>query len=122
MEKITKHLPRRGDIYLVNFDPTIGREIKKTRPAVIIQNDISNEYSPVVIVAAITSYQTNYKIYPTEVIVSYRESGLDHDSLVLLNQIRTIDKQRLLLKVGKVESEILHKIDRALEVSLGIML
>ncbi|MCR4334477.1 MAG: type II toxin-antitoxin system PemK/MazF family toxin [Patescibacteria group bacterium] len=121
MEKIIE-LPRRGDIYLVNFDPTIGREIKKTRPAVIIQNNISNEYSSVVIVAAVTSYRANYKIYPTEVIVPCKESGLNHDSLVLLNQIRTIDKQRLLLKVGKVNSEILLKIDKALEISLGIVL
>jgi mRNA interferase MazF len=86
--------PRRGDIYLVNFDPTVGSEIKKTRPALIIQNDIANQHSPIIIVAAITS-KFDELLYPTEVLIKAPEAGLKHDSVVLLNQIRSIDKQRL---------------------------
>src|SRR5580658_9475413 len=86
--------PRRGDIYLVNFDPTVGSEIRKTRPALVIQNDIANQYSPITIVAAITSKFTEPP-YPSEVILEAKESGLPLRSSVLLNQIRSVDRQRL---------------------------
>jgi mRNA interferase MazF len=78
--------PRRGDIYLVNFDPAIGHEIKKTRPALVIQNDTSNKYSPITIIAAITS-KFDVPPYPTEVIVSTSETGLPLQSAIVLNQI-----------------------------------
>ena len=89
-----RDFPKRGEIYMVNFDRTVGSEIKKTRPAVIIQNDIANRHSPVTIVAAITS-RKGERLYPTETPISSRASGLSKDSVVLLNQIRTIDKNRL---------------------------
>lgn len=110
---------RRGEIYVVSFDPTVGSEIKKTRPAVIIQNDIANQYSPVTIVAAITSV-TGRSPHPTDVFVSKKEGGLEADSLVLLNQIRTIDRQRLLKRLGMLSPETIAAIDTALAISVGL--
>lgn len=112
-------LPKRGDIYYVNFDPTIGVEIKKTRPALIIQNDIGNTHSPATIVAAITS--TARDIYPHEVLLKAGEGGLPKDSIVLLNQVRTIDKKRLGKKLGMISSDALRKVDRAIAISLGLI-
>ncbi len=112
-------LPRRGELYYVNFAPTIGVEIKKTRPALIIQNDIGNTHSPATIVAAITS--TARDIYPHEVLLKAGEGGLQKDSIVLLNQVRTIDKKRLGKKLGMVSSDALKKVDRALAISLGLV-
>lgn len=86
--------PKRGEVYLVSFDPTVGAEIKKTRPALVIQNDIGNRYSPITIVAAITS-KFDEELYPTEVLVTPPEGGLREPSVVSLNQIRSVDKQRL---------------------------
>lgn len=113
-------IPKRGEIYLVNFDPTIGAEIKKTRPALILQNNIGNKYSPVTIVAAITSAIDN-KQYPTEVFIQSSESGIKIDSLILLNQIRTIDKKRLIKRIGKVDQGTLRKVNQALQISLGLI-
>jgi Growth inhibitor len=79
-----------GEVYLVNFDPIIGAKIKKTRPVLVLQNDIANQYSPITIVAAITS-QFEEPLYPTEVLIKAR-GGLESDSVVLLNQIRSVDK------------------------------
>ena len=112
-------LPKRGEVWIVNFDPTVGSEIKKTRPAVILQNDIGNRYSAVTIVAAFSSF-TGTDIYPTEVVVHPPEGGLDKDSVILLNQIRTIDKQRLVTRIGKLEIGTLKAIDRAVLISLGL--
>ena len=118
MAKITSLL--RGEVYLVNFDPTIGSEIRKTRPALIIQNDIDNEHSPVTIVAAITS-KFDDNLYPTEVEISAGEGGLKQDSVVLLNQIRSIDGQRLIKKLGKVNDLTLRKVDLSIKISLGLI-
>ncbi len=112
--------PKRGEVYLVNFDPSVGAEIKKTRPALIIQNDIANRYSPVTIVAAITS-KFEEPLYPTEVLVRAGEGGLTVDSAVLLNQIRTIDKRRLIKRLGTLKPETMEKVDRALKISLGLV-
>ena len=111
---------KRGEIYVVNFDPAAGSEIKKTRPALILQNDIANAFSPVTIVAAISSFRKDV-LYPTEVIVLPPEGGLAVDSAVLLNQIRTIDKQRLVKRLGDLEEETMNRVDRALEISLGLI-
>ena len=111
---------RRGDIYLVNFDPSVGSEIKKTRPALILQNNITNRYSPVTIVAAITS-QFTQPSYPTEVFVKASLGGLNVDSVVLLNQIRTIDKRRLVKRLGFLNGEIMNMVDKALQISLGLV-
>src|SRR5215472_5670637 len=93
--------PKRGEVWLVSFDPTIGAEIKKTRPALILQNDIANRASPITIVAAVTS-QFEEHIYPTEVLIKTPEAGLTVDSVALLNQIRSIDQRRLVRRLGAV--------------------
>ena len=111
--------PRRGDVWLVNFDPTVGAEIQKTRPALIIQNDIGNRYSPIVIVAAITS-RFDEELYPTEVFVDPPEGGLSVPSVVLLNQIRSIDKRRLVRRLGALESDTMERVDAAIKISLGL--
>jgi mRNA interferase MazF len=116
--KIT--FPMRGEVYLVNFDPTIGDEIKKTRPALIIQNDIANEHSPITIVAAITS-KFDDNLYPTEVEIPAGEGGLKQNSVVLLNQIRSIDAQRLVKRLGKIEDSTLKKINLSIKISLGLI-
>lgn len=113
-------IPKRGEIYLVNFDPAIGAEIKKTRPALILQNDIANRYSSVTIVAAITSFSDkDGKIYPTEVFIGDSEGGLDNDSVALLNQIRTMDKRRLVKKLGILKDKTMAQVDKAIQISLG---
>ena len=112
--------PRRGEVYLVQFDPTLGSEIRKTRPALVIQNDVGNEFSPITIVAAITS-KIGDKRYPTEVLINAGEGGLTQNSLVLMNQIRSIDHTRLLKKLGKVEAPTLRKVDTSIKISLGLI-
>jgi mRNA interferase MazF len=112
--------PQRGDIYLVSFDPTVGAEIQKTRPALVIQNDIGNQYSPITIVAAITS-KFDLPPYPTEVVMEPKDSGLGQRSAVALNQIRSVDRQRLIKRVGKASPEIMGRVDRAIQISLGLV-
>jgi mRNA interferase MazF len=112
--------PKRGEIYLVNFDPTVGAEIMKTRPSLVLQNDIANRHSPITIVAAITSkYDSN--LYPTEVLVNPPEGGLTTNAVVLLNQVRSIDKGRLIKRLGLLKPVTMQKVDRALQISLGLM-
>lgn len=110
----------RGDIFVVNFDPTIGAEIKKMRPALILQNDIANRYSAVTIVAAMSSFNGG-KTYPTEVVIEAGAGGVERRSTVLLNQIRTIDKQRLVKKLGALPRGVMEHVDAALAISLGLM-
>jgi len=112
--------PKRGEVYLVNFDPTLGAEIKKTRPALVLQNNIANEHSPITIVAAITSKYDD-ELYPTEVLISAREGGLSVDSVVLLNQVRSIDRQRLIKRLGMVKAETTENVDQALQISFGLI-
>ena len=112
--------PNRGDVYLVSFDPTLGSEIKKTRPALIIQTDIANRHSAITIVAAITS-QFDDKLYPTEVKIAAGEAGLRTNSVVLLNQIRSIDKQRLGRRLGTVRPQTMAAVNRALAISVGLL-
>jgi len=112
--------PKRGEVHLVNFDPTIGAEIKKTRPALILQNDIANRYSPITIVAAITS-QFEEPLYPIEVLVSMPEGGLSVDSVVLLNQIRSIDKRRLVRRLGILKADTMEQVERSLQISVGLL-
>jgi len=113
-------IPKRGEVYYVNFDPTIGSEIKQTRPAVILQNNVGNRFSPVTIVAALSS-QYSEPFYPTEILIIPPEGGLEKPSVVLLNQLRTIDKQRLVRRIGLLKSETMERVDRALEISLGLV-
>jgi mRNA interferase MazF len=116
--KIT--FPKRGEIYLVSFDPTLGAEIQKTRPALILQNDLANRHSPITIVAAITS-RFEEPLYPTEVRVRAPEGGLNADGVILLNQVRSMDKRRLLKRLGRLKPETMEKVDRALQISLGLV-
>jgi len=112
--------PKRGEIYLVNFDPTVGSEIQKTRPALILQNDISNQHSPITIVAALTS-QFDVELYPTEVLINPPEGGLSYASVVLLNQIRSIDRKRLVKRLGIISEELMNSVNNAIQISLGLI-
>ena len=113
--------PRRGDVYLVSFDPTVGHEIKKTRPALVIQNDVGNRHSPLTIVAAITS-QVSPVLYPVEVIVKPSPAnGLQALSAIRLDQIRTVDKQRLVKRLGVIGHVIMLRVDEAIKISLGLI-
>ena len=112
--------PRRGEVYLVSFDPTVGSEIQRTRPALVLQNDIANRHSPITIVAAITS-QFAEPLYPTEVLITPPEGGLTTPSVVLLNQIRSIDRQRLVRRLGRVSAATMERVNRALQLSLGLI-
>src|SRR6266850_2558442 len=112
--------PKRGEVYLVNFDPTIGAEIQKTRPALIVQNDIANRHSPITIVAAISS-QFDATLYPTEVLIQPPEDGLSIPSVVLLNQIRSIDKRRLVRRLGILAPTTMERVNRAILISLGVV-
>lgn len=110
---------KKGDIVVAELEPVKGSEQGGTRPALIIQNDISNEFSPTTIIAPITSKVYN-KSYPTNVFLSRKDSALDKDSTVLLNQIRTIDKSRVTKRISSLDSQLMHKVDGAIKVSLGI--
>lgn len=112
--------PKRGDVYWVSFEPAQGGDIQKTRPALIVQNDVANRFSPITIVAAISS-QFDETLYPTEVLVRAPEGGLTSDSVVLLNQIRSIDRQRLIRRLGGLRSETMERVNRALQISLGLV-
>ena len=111
--------PRRGDVFLVSFDPTVGSEIRKTRPALVVQNDVANRHSPITIVATITS-RFDDRLYPTEVAVQPGEGGLTVPSVVLLNQIRSVDGRRLVRRLGRLQSGTMERVDRALLISLGL--
>ncbi|MEA3248259.1 MAG: type II toxin-antitoxin system PemK/MazF family toxin [Nanoarchaeota archaeon] len=109
----------RGDIFLTNLEPIKGNEQGGTRPCLIIQNNQGNLYSPLTILAPITS-KIFIREYPTNVFISKKESKLKKDSTVLLNQIRTIDKRRLMKKIGSLDIFTIGKVDIALRISLGI--
>ncbi len=110
---------RRGDIVLVDFEPVRGSEQGNVRPALIIQNNIGNKYSPLTIVAPITSKKFQ-KLYPTNVFISNSDSKLEKDSTILLNQIRTIDKSRILRKIFSLDSFIIDRVDASIRISLGL--
>ncbi|MEH2179668.1 type II toxin-antitoxin system PemK/MazF family toxin [Nostoc sp.] len=93
---------------------------KKIRPALILQNDVSNEHSPITVVAAITSKFAE-RLYPTEVLIRVPEGDLEVDSVVLLNQIRSIDKQRLIKRLGILHPETIAQVDQAIQISLGLV-
>ncbi len=110
---------KRGDIYYADLSPVVGSEQGGVRPVLIIQNDIGNKYSPTVIAAAITS-QINKAKMPTHIELSAKEYGLNKDSVVLLEQIRTIDKKRLREKTGHLDEELMQRVNTALVVSFGL--
>lgn len=110
---------KRGQIVLVNLNPVKGSELGKVRPALIIQNDEGNKYSPVTIIAPITS-KIFTKEFPTNVEISSRESGLENDSTILLNQIRTVDKIRIINAKNILNNSIMSKVNLAIKISLGL--
>ena len=110
---------KRGDIFYADLSPVIGSEQGGVRPVLVVQNDIGNKYSPTVIVVAITS-QINKAKLPTHLEISAKEFGLAKDSVVLLEQIRTLDTQRLKDKIGKCSPRFMEKVDKALYISLGL--
>lgn len=110
---------KRGDIFYADLSPVVGSEQGGIRPVLIIQNDIGNKYSPTVIVAAITSQIGKAKL-PTHIELCGKEQGLTRDSVVLLEQIRTVDKKRLREKIGHIESAQMKKVNHALCISLAL--
>ena len=113
--------PRRGEIYLTALDPTLGREIQKTRPALIIQNDVSNRLSEITIVAPITS-TVRFPLSPVHVLLAADQTtGLSVTSVALFNQIRAVDKVRLIKRLGSVDDETLERVDEAIKISLGLI-
>lgn len=112
--------PQRGEIYYVDLEPTFGSEQGGRRPALIIQNDISNRYSPVVIVASITSARSRVS-YPTNVLLPLGAGGLAKRSTIQLNQLRTLDKRRLENYIGRLTAEQMDQVDEAIKISLGLI-
>ncbi len=110
---------KRGDVFYADLSPVIGSEQGGVRPVVVIQNDIGNKYSPTIIISAITS-QINKAKLPTHVEILGQEYGLPKDSVVLLEQIRTIDKKRLREKIGRFDKNMMRHIDDALTISVGL--
>lgn len=110
---------KRGDIYYADLRPVVGSEQGGIRPVLVIQNNIGNKHSPTIICAAITSKMNKAKL-PTHVELDCRKCDIIKDSVILLEQLRTIDKKRLKDKVGHVDEEIIAKVDRALRVSLEL--
>ncbi len=113
-------LVKRGDIFYADLSPVVGSEQGGIRPVLIIQNDIGNKHSPTVICAAITS-QINKAKLPTHIEIVSEEYTLVKDSVVLLEQVRTIDKRRLKEKICKLENSIMDKVDNSLKISLGLI-
>lgn len=110
---------KRGDIYYADLSPVVGSEQGGVRPVLIVQNDVGNRYSPTVIAAAITS-QTEKSKLPTHIALDSRHCGLTRDSVVLLEQIRTIDKRRLKEKMGSLDADAMSQVNRALSISFGL--
>lgn len=111
---------KRGDIYYADLSPVVGSEQGGVRPVLIIQNDIGNKYSPTVIATAITS-QINKAKMPTHIELDANEYGLSKDSVVLAEQIRTIDKRRLKEKIGHLDDDLMTRVNEALEISFGLV-
>lgn len=113
-------LIRRGDIFYADLSPVVGSEQGGTRPVLVIQNDIGNQYSPTTIIAAITSQISKAKL-PTHIELKSKSSGLEKNSVILLEQIRTIDKSRLREKVTTLSEDVMKKVGHAIEISLGLV-
>ncbi len=111
---------KRGDIYYADLSPVVGSEQGGIRPVLIVQNDVGNRYSPTVIAAAITSRQGKNKM-PTHIDVAASGLGLEKNSVILLEQIRTLDKQRLREKMGHLDEGVMAQVDSAISVSFGLL-
>ncbi len=111
---------KRGDIYYADLSPVVGSEQGGVRPVLIVQNDVGNKHSPTIIAAAITS-QINKAKLPTHIEISAEEYGLSKDSVILLEQIRTIDKRRLRERIGRLDSALMTTVNDAISISFGLM-
>lgn len=110
---------KRGDIYYADLSPVVGSEQGGVRPVLIVQNNVGNKYSPTVIAAAITS-QINKAKMPTHIEINAEDYGLTKDSVILLEQVRTIDKKRLRERIGHLNEGLMDKVNDAIEISLGL--
>lgn len=110
---------KRGDMFYADLSPVVGSEQGGVRPVLIVQNDIGNKYSPTVIAAAVTS-QINKAKMPTHIEISAKTYGLAKDSVILMEQIRTIDKKRLKEKIGHIDVGLMGKVDEAISISFGL--
>ncbi len=118
MDQISGNV-RRGDIFYADLSPVVGSEQGGMRPVLIVQNDVGNKYSPTVIAAAITSQQNKARL-PTHIEISARTYGLSKDSVILLEQVRTLDKKRLREKMGSLDDGLMQQVDSAIAVSFGL--
>jgi mRNA interferase MazF len=117
---MTLLIVKRGDVFFADLSPVVGSEQGGTRPVLIIQNDIGNRFSPTVIIAAITAQIQKAKL-PTHVEIDAKKYGFERDSVILLEQLRTIDKSRLTDRITHLDDELMEKVDVALEISLGLI-
>lgn len=115
----SKKVVKRGDVFFADLSPVVGSEQGGVRPVLIIQNDIGNRFSPTVVVAAITAQIKKAKL-PTHVEIDAKKHNFDRDSVILLEQIRTIDKQRLTDKITHLDDETMERVKEGLEISLGL--
>ncbi len=111
---------KRGDVFYADLSPVIGSEQGGVRPVLVVQNDVGNKYSPTIIIAAITS-QINKAKLPTHIEICACDYGLPKDSVVLLEQIRTIDKKRLREKIGHFDEDMMSRVDDCLKISIGLI-
>ena len=118
MEHFSSNI-KRGDIYYADLSPVVGSEQGGMRPVLIVQNNVGNRFSPTVIAAAITS-QLNKAKLPTHIEIEARTYGLSKDSVVLLEQVRTLDKRRLREKMGRLDESVMERVDDAIAVSFGL--
>ena len=110
---------KKGDLYFADLSPVVGSEQGGVRPVLVVQNDVGNKYSPTIIVAAVTS-QINKAKMPTHIEISAETYGLVKDSVILMEQIRTIDKKRLKEKIGHADEELMQRVNKALSVSFAL--
>ena len=110
---------KRGDIYYADLSPVVGSEQGGVRPVLIVQNNVGNKFSPTVIAAAITS-QINKAKMPTHIEIGAADYGLSKDSVILLEQVRTIDKKRLKERIGHLNENLMNRVNEAIEISLGL--
>jgi mRNA interferase MazF len=113
------HQCRRGELYFADLNPIKGHEQGGRRPVLVIQNDVGNQFSPTTIVAPLTT-AFSQRVYPTEVRVEAGAGGLPQASSVLLNQIKTIDRSRLEERIGQFNEQVMHQVDAAIKISLGL--
>ncbi|AMO87127.1 mRNA interferase MazF [Solibacillus kalamii] len=111
---------KRGDVFFADLSPVVGSEQGGTRPVLIIQNDIGNRFSPTVIIAAITAQIQKAKL-PTHVEIDAKKYGFERDSVILLEQLRTIDKSRLTDRITQLDAKLMQEVDIALNISLGLV-